>query len=190
MVNKITKRAILKIRETVDAYGKEMAAMSEKIATIDEKYRKLAEKETEELKVAYASLKAEQEIWSFSLSRYDADAVNEVLGESLGGSQTSGGAPEQAAGHDSAAGEGEEAVVDTLFGENNVPTGDEAGEPAAEGFPVGDDMPEGAFEERTAEAPKEEVRAEFPEDDADGAAEESDISTDDGWPEFPEEWNN
>lgn len=198
MVNKITKRAILKIKETVDAYGKEMVAVSEKIATIDEKYRKLAEKETKELKAAYANLEAEQEIWNSSLSRYDADVVNEVLGESFDSNSTADEMPEQTVESDSTAEEEEGTIVDTLFEDNNASAEEETLELAAEESLVEDDLPEGTLKEDVVDIPEEEAQeetteeapVEFPEDNIEDTVEESDINTDDGWPEFPEEWNN
>ena len=130
MVNKITKKAILKIKETVDAYDKEMAAINEKIATIDEKYRKLMEKETKELRESYTALKEEQDIWNTSLSRYDADVVNEVLGNV---SSTSDDAEESEKPQT-------ETITDSIFNENNEEEEAKEEEKVEEKAPVAEEV--------------------------------------------------
>ena len=193
MVNEITKNSILKIKETVDAYEKEMVIVKEKINNIDEKYRKLAEKESKELRAAYSELEAEQEIWNSSLSRYDSDLVNEVLGtsstvedepEALEVSTTVEETVEEPVVEEPVQEEEPEKVVDTIFPENNdeedLPE-DELEESVEESVedaveePV-DDWTEEVVEEVAEEAAVEEPKA------------ENVIDTDEGWPEFPEEW--
>lgn len=115
MISKLTRKAILKTKEMIENYGKEMSVIQEKIATIDEKYQKLIEKETKELKETLASLEEEQEIWNSSLSRYDAEVVAEVLGENSSVSD------EEALNEKNEKEEQQEQVVDTLFEENNEP---------------------------------------------------------------------
>ena len=182
MVNKITKKAILKIKETVDAYGKEMAVINEKIATIDEKYRKLAEKETKELKAAYADLEAEQEIWNTSLSRYDAEIVNEVLG---GDAVSATEEPEPVVEETPTVEETPEVVVDTLFEENNDENSEEPEEEPVEEETEEEEEPES--EESDDIWPEEETPVEeIPVKEASGV-EESTLDTDD-WPVEPEEW--
>ena len=189
MVNKITKKAILKIKETVDAYGKEMSAISEKIATVDEKYRKLAEKETKELRESYAILEEEQEIWNTSLSRYGADVVNEVLGSS----STADDEPTETATIETTTEEVtpvEEKVVDTIFEENNEKEEEtvEVAEPEKKSVEV---VEESIFPENEKEPEQLEVVA---EGDADWneSSEDETISTapasEDEWPELPEDW--
>lgn len=147
MVNKITKKAILKIKETVDAYDKEMAAINEKIATIDEKYRKLMEKETKELRESYTALKEEQDIWNTSLSRYDADVVSEVLGNV---SSTSDDAEESVKPQT-------ETIADSIFNENNEEEEAKEEEKVEEETPVAEEV----VAEETPEVAIEEVP--FPE---------------------------
>lgn len=115
MISKLTRKAILKTKEMIENYGKEMSVIQEKIATIDEKYQKLIEKETKELKETLASLEEEQEIWNSSLSRYDAEVVAEVLRENSSVSD------EEALNEKNEKEEQQEQVVDTLFEENNEP---------------------------------------------------------------------
>lgn len=115
MISKLTRKAILKTKEMIENYGKEMSVIQEKIAIIDEKYQKLIEKETKELKETLASLEEEQEIWNSSLSRYDAEIVAEVLGENSSVSD------EDALKEKDEKEEQQEQVVDTLFEENNEP---------------------------------------------------------------------
>ena len=185
MVNKITKKAILKIKETVDAYGKEMAVINEKIATIDEKYRKLAEKETKELKAAYADLEAEQEIWNTSLSSYDAEIVNEVLG---GDAVSATEEPEPVVEETPTVDETPEVVVDTLFEENNDENSEEPEEEPVE-EETEEEEPES--EESDVIWPEEETQQETPVEESPvkeaSGVEESILDTDD-WPVEPEEW--
>ena len=187
MVNKITKKSILKIKETIDSYGKEMAAISEKIATIDEKYRKLMEKETKELRESYAAMEEEQEIWNVSLSRYDADVVNEVLGNV---SSTDDGESEEPV-VDTTTEEvknEEPKVVDTIFEENNMED-EQAAEFAKSTteheeetiFPEAE-MKTEMLENVNANEWKEETEEDIAEPPVTNVAEEEE------WPEFPENW--
>jgi len=94
MVNKLTRKAILSIKKNIDMYGEEMSKLQEKIAVIDEKYRKMAEDAKKDLTIAYSNLESEQEIWQSSLSRYDEDTVNEVLGECTSTTEVNGDGPD------------------------------------------------------------------------------------------------
>ena len=191
MVNKITKKSILKIKETIDSYGKEMAAISEKIATIDEKYRKLMEKETKELRENYAAMEEEQEIWNTSLSRYDADVVNEVLGNA---STTEDESSDNVIVENTTeeVKDEEPKVVDTIFEENNVedeqPFTDFADSVEPETTPVEEESifheaePEEKFE------PAVEGSADWNNEDDNISEPPVTTASEEDWPEFPEDW--
>ena len=187
MVNKITKKAILDIKKNVDAYGKEMAAISEKIATVDEKYRKLAEKETKDLRESYAALEEEQEIWNSSLSRYDADVVNEVLGN-ISSTDDDSNEPVVETATEKVAFE-EDKVVDTIFEENNM---EEETNVTPESKSEASAVEENVFSE-TSEAPETlEVAAEGNADWNNAVEEDETVSTapapEDEWSDLPEDW--
>ena len=189
MVNKITKKAILDIKKNIDSYGKEMSAISEKIATVDEKYRKLAEKETKELRESYAVLEEEQEIWNSSLSRYDADVVNEVLGNaSTTDDENSDNITVETTTEEVK--DEEPKVVDTIFEENNME--DEQAAEFAEStteheeetiFPEAE-MKTEMLENVNANEWKEETEEDIAEPPVTNVAEEEE------WPEFPENWQH
>lgn len=193
LINKVTKKSILKIKESIDAYGKEMAAINEKIATIDEKYRKMMEKETKDLRKSYAALEEEQEIWNISLSRYDADIVNEVLGNSsISDDEPTEETVVKTTTEDVAP--AEEKVIDTIFEDNNEDENEKKEEETTE---VADtekesvgSVNESIFHENENEPEQLNVVAEGNTDWND--VNEDDIPTapasDDEWPELPEDW--
>lgn len=201
MVNKITRKAILDANKNYEAYTKERDVIKEKIATIDEKYRKLAEKEAKELKESFDALGKEQEVWSSVLSFYSEDVVNEVLGNGASSTEE----PEPAV--ESTSTVEEEKVADTLFEENNtvedIPEDESVqtdSEEESEEFES--DSTEEVKEETPVEDwPKEEVPVEdWPkeaeEETKEGATvepveegvSESTLDTNEGWPAMPEEW--
>lgn len=193
-------------------YGVAMAKLQEKISAIDEKYRKMAEEARKDLATEYANLEAEQEIWQTSLSRYDVNDVNEILGEvdatEVVEDPTDDNTDNTAVSEEAPAESKEEvvkelvevaeAVVDETYPENNAPS-------AAE-YPL---TPEETLtpEERdiaslwpeTGVAPAESEQEAIPVDEseepifeqAEGAPESEPIDLDfDGQAiEFPKEWN-
>lgn len=203
MVNKLTRKAILSIKKNIDMYGEEMAKLQEKIAAIDEKYRKMAEEARKDLAIAYANLESEQEIWNTSLSRYDAEDVNEVLGDADTTAEQeensepvsdSTEAEKSAVVSSSTSDEEPEAegkVVDNLFPENNEP------EPTKEAVPVEAEQPltpEEAVPAKSAEEKAlDEIWPEAQEETASPTIDDmppADLeqSDNDNWPEFPQEW--
>jgi len=167
MISKLTRKAILKTKEMIENYGKEMSVIQEKIATIDEKYQKLIEKETKELKETLASLEEEQEIWNSSLSRYDAEIVAEVLGENSSVSD------EEALNEKNEKEEQQEQVVDTLFEENNEPEPETESSSTVEVAPEVPVTKEEAFEKTSTEESSEPVEPKS----------EEQKSIDDLWPD-------
>lgn len=187
MVNKITKKSILKIKETIDSYGKEMAAISEKIATIDEKYRKLMEKETKELRESYAAMEEEQEIWNVSLSSYDADVVNEVLGNV---SSTDDCESEESVVDTTIekVNDEEPKVVDTIFEENNMEEKQVAESTESTPEPEGETiLPEAEMKTETPEEVKPNEWKEETEEDINEPPVQT-VVEEEEWPEFPENW--
>lgn len=184
MISKLTRKAILKTKEMIENYGKEMSVIQEKIATIDEKYQKLIEKETKELKETLASLEEEQEIWNSSLSRYDAEIVAEVLGENSSVSD------DEALNEKNEKEEQQEQVVDTLFEENNEPEPETESSSTVEVAPEVPVTKEEDFEKTSTEEsyepaePKSEEQKSIDElwpdsDAAEGAKEEAPVFGDD-----------
>lgn len=168
----------------IENYGKEMSVIQEKIATIDEKYQKLIEKETKELKETLASLEEEQEIWNSSLSRYDAEIVAEVLGENSSVSD------DEALNEKNEKEEQQEQVVDTLFEENNEPEPETESSSTVEVAPEVPVTKEEDFEKTSTEEsyepaePKSEEQKSIDElwpdsDAAEGAKEEAPVFGDD-----------
>lgn len=204
MVNKLTKKSILKAKELIDSYGKEMAKLKEKIDAIDEKYRKMAEEARKDLALEYATLEAEQEIWQSSLSLFDVDDVNEVLGEFESSSTIDDDNTDEQAGEvDTTAPEEaqpevesistEEVITDTIFPENNVEENNDS--PSQEAEELNEIWPEEGNDEAPA-TPEESISPE--EMDAlakDGlepvteeAEAEADAAQENEWPDFPQEW--
>jgi len=190
MVSKLTKKAILSIKKNIEMYGGEMAKLQEKIAVIDEKYRKMAEEAKKDLATEYANLEAEQEIWQSSLSRYGEDVVNEVLSEKNASSTdddetstetqevTETKTVEEEVVETATEPIEEEVVVDTIFPENNE-------EPKVESTTsVEANQLNEIWPEEKEEGKKEEVFV----PDAPMTEEEAEQKEKDQWPEFPEEW--
>lgn len=193
MVNKITRKAILDANKNYEAYIKERDTIKEKIATIDEKYRKLAEKEAKELKESLDILGKEQAVWRTVLSSYPADIVDEVLNN--GTSSTDEPAPTV---ESTSIVEEEEKVIDTLFGENNAiektsenesvqteseEESEEIEPDSTEEIENGEDTSED-WPEETEEEVKEEVKEETIEE----KTSEGFLDTEEDWPAMPEEW--
>lgn len=203
MVNKLTKKAIISISKNIAMYGAEMSKLREKIDAIDEKYRKMAEEARKDLALEYSSLEAEQEIWQSSLSRYDSEDVNEVLGEFNATTTSDTVESFEEAEAETAAEEEPEQVVDNLFAENNTSDSssnhddkkivvkneevNETTDPASSAQQdINDIWPE---YDSVAEANEYENTS----DNKDAAEPEPDTEinmdmAEDGFPEFPEEW--
>lgn len=193
MVNKITRKAILDANKNYEAYTKERDTIKEKIATIDEKYRKLAEKEAKELKESLDILGKEQAVWRTVLSSYPADIVYEVLNNGTSSTDEPASAVES-----TSIVEEEEKVVDTLFGENNAieetsenesvqteseEESEEIEPDSIEEIENGEDTSED-WPEETEEEIKEEVKEETVEEETS----EGFLDTEEDWPAMPEEW--
>ena len=189
MVNKITRKALLDANKNYEAYTKERDAIKEKIASIDEKYRKLAEKEAKELKESLDILGKEQDVWSTVLSSYPEDVVNEVLGN--GASSTEEPAPVVETSSTE-----EEKVVDTLFEENNTAEvlSDDIGETVlTESVEEPEEFESDSTEEESEVETEEE---EWPEDETEEPVEKTEqeevseavLDTEGDWPAMPEEW--
>ena len=217
MVSTLTRKAIISIKKNLDMYGSAMTKLQEKIAAIDEKYRKMAEEARKDLAAELANLEAEQEIWQTSLSRYDVDDVNEVLGE-VDAAETTDDTQDDdndnTAGTDVSEAETEaepekEVVTDTIFPENNDDKSDSdekkdtVEEPAVEEpAPVEETLSKEeqdinklwpGFEEQPAtpaEAVEELPVEEVPVEEvpAPESEEPVDLGLGDNYPEFPQEW--
>lgn len=192
MVNKITRKAILDANKNYEAYTKERDTIKEKIATIDEKYRKLAEKEAKELKESLDILGKEQTVWRTVLSSYPADVVNEVLSNDTSFTDKSASVVEF-----TSTVEEEEKVIDTLFRENN------AIEETSENEPIQTESEKESEEiepDSTEEIENEEnISEDWPEETEEKVEEvkeetieeetsESFLDTEEDWPVMPEEW--
>jgi hypothetical protein len=191
MISDITRRTILQIKENIDSYHKIVADVDVSVAEIKEKYRKLAEEETKALLSNVDEYKKEEKFWTKTLSRYDADVVKEVLGES---SDATAEVKKQNFESDSTAEQtppsDELFVVDPEAEEEERSKPDDVSEPECP-VPVEEEIPD---TQETKEVSEEEWPA-TPEENApteDVVEEETpaaDVINGEEWPEEPMEWN-
>ena len=188
MAKDINKSILQKLKETVDLYKKESEKVQASIDTIDEKYRKLAEKEKKDLNKSLSSIQSEIAFWEKTISsRYDRDLIAEVFGNA----SVSEDETEEKTFSATATVE-EEVVVDSIFPENNENEEEEETENEEEPVLVNAELKEEEVTEESASSFDDVWPSDEPNNTESAAASESETTVDAVeevvWPDVPEEW--
>ena len=168
------------LNDLVETYKKAIEDTKKKIGEVDEKYRKLAEKESAALKKALADYEKQSKVFEAMIPT--------LQGEDNSVEETVETEPAE-----------DEKVVDDIFPENNeAPVeGPAVEEPVVESEPTVQDMADEVFGKSDDAQPEEPVKEESKSNDdfsdiwpeANTASEPATVDTEDGWPEVPEDWN-
>ena len=166
------KKLIKNFREILAASVNAKGLIAAEMEKVDAKYAALAEKEKAEYTKQAKALDAQIEMCNSFLNGADTSAPDK---EPVVEEKEEATAPVE-----------EDVVKDTLFEENNEPEVSEQELDSLNEFSSSSDTPDLDAEE-DAEWGKIES-GEIKEVSSEDSPEEGEINTDDGWPEFPEEW--
>jgi hypothetical protein len=185
MLSELTKKGILAIKGLLDECKAGIEQTNKDLEVIDEKYRKIIADEKKTLKSNLAEYKAQMKQYEKMFSSFDATAVKEVLGDF---ESTATEEPDETVESTPTA-EEEETVFDTVYPENNAKEEEEEkeNEDEKELVPVLAEEKKDLDAEEDAEWEEKIESGELVE-----VAPKKEVpvleTSEDGWPEFPEDW--